>query len=189
MNPLYIVLGILVLFIIIYAGIYNGLVRARLKVKEAWSGIDVQLKRRYELVPNLVNTVKGYATHEKELLEKVTAARASALQVPAGHVADQSQAENTLTGALKSVFAIAENYPDLKANQNFLSLQSQLAETEDQIAASRRIYNGNVTNLNGTVESFPSNLIAGMHNFTKEEFFELDEEEKKVVRKAVEVKF
>lgn len=189
MNPLFILLGVLVLLGLIYAGIYNGLVRARQKVREAWSGIDVQLKRRYELIPNLINTVKGYATHEKDLLEKVTQARADAIQVPEGKVADHAKAENMLTGALRSVFAVAENYPDLKANQNFLDLQSQLSETEDQIAASRRIYNGNVTVYNTKIESVPSNVVASIHHFLKSEFFELDEAEKAAVQKAPEVKF
>ena len=189
MNPLFILIGLVVVLGLIYIVIYNGLVQTRQKVREAWSGIDVQLKRRYELIPNLINTVKGYATHEKDLLEKVTQARADAIQVPAGNVGDLSKAENMLTGALRSVFAVAENYPDLKANQNFLDLQNQLSETEDQIAASRRSYNGNVTVLNTKIESVPSNVIASVHHFAKAEFFELDEAEKAAVQKAPEVKF
>lgn len=173
----------------VYAGIFNGLVAARQKVKEAWSGIDVQLKRRYDLIPNLINTVKGYAAHESKTLENVTAARAAAIAVPDGKIAEQSKAENMLSGTLKSLFAVSENYPDLKANENFLSLQNQLAETEDQIASSRRIYNGNVTVLNTKIESFPSNIVAGVHHFEISEFFELDESEKEAVKKAPEVKF
>lgn len=189
MNSLFIIFGVLGFLVLAYIVIYNGLVQARQKVREAWSGIDVQLKRRYELVPNLVNTVKGYAAHEKTLLENVTKARSSAIQVPEGSVAGHAQAENVLTGALRSVFALAENYPDLKANQNFIDLQNQLSETEDQIAASRRIYNGNVTDLNTRIESFPGNIAAGLHHFEKAEFFELDEKEKEAVKKPVEVKF
>ncbi len=172
-----------------YVGIYNGFISARQKVQEAWSGIDIQLKRRYDLIPNLINTVKGYAEHEKTVLENVTAARAAAIAVPDGKIQDQSKAENFLSGTLKSLFAISENYPDLKANQNFLELQNQLAETEDQIASSRRIYNGNVMIWNTKVESFPSNIVANLHHFEKSEFFELDENEKETAKKVPEVQF
>lgn len=188
-SSLPVLLGILALIIVSYVVIYNGLVAARQKVREAWSGIDVQLKRRYDLIPNLVNAVKGYAQHEKDLLEKVTQARGAALAVPEGHIAEKAKAENALSGTLKSIFALAENYPDLKANQNFLALQAQLGETEDQIAASRRIYNGNVTVLNTKIESFPNNIAASMHHFEKAEFFEVDEDEKTAVKKTPEVKF
>ena len=188
MNPIFI-LGTVVLVIIIYVILYNGLVSARQKVKEAWSGIDIQLKRRYDLIPNLINTVKGYAKHEQITFKETTEARAKAIAVPDGKIADQAKAENVLSGTLKSIFALAENYPDLKANQNFLQLQSQLAETEDQISASRRIYNGNATNLNIKVESFPSSIVANFHNFEKAEFFELDEAEKEEIKKAPTVKF
>lgn len=187
--PLYIAIGLLLFGVIIYASIFNGLVHARQKVKEAWSGIDVQLKRRYDLIPNLVEIVKGYAKHEQETLEKVIQARNTAVAVPDGAVAQQAEAENMLSGTLKSIFALSENYPDLKANQNFLELQKEIAHTEDQIASSRRIYNGNVTVLNTKVQSFPSNVIANMHAFKEEEFFELDEAEKAAANKAPSVKF
>lgn len=181
--------GILAVVIILYVANYNGLVRVRQKVKEAWSGIDVQLKRRYDLIPNLINTVKGYAKHEKELLENVTKARTAAINVPEGDMASQSKAENMLSGTLKSIFALSENYPDLKANQSFLELQKKLTETEDQISASRRIYNGNVQALNTKIEAFPSNIVARVHGFVSGEFFEMDEAEKAAAQKAPEVKF
>ena len=140
--------------------------------KEAWSDIDVQLKRRYDLIPNLVNTVKGYATHESTAFENVTKARAAAMG--ATGLADKGQAEATLSASLKSVFAIAEAYPDLKANQNFLSLQGELTDTEDKIQAARRFYNGNVRDLNTSIQAFPGNLIAGAFHFTPMEFYQLD---------------
>ncbi len=161
-------------------GIYNGLIRLKNRVDEAWSDIDVQLKRRYDLIPNLINTVKGYATHEKELFEKVTAARTAAMG--AVNPADKEQAENALSGTLKSLFAVAESYPDLKANQNFLELQRELTDTEDKIQAARRFYNGNVRDFNTKIEIFPNNLISGMLNFTKREFFEAEEGEKENVK-------
>jgi LemA protein len=189
MDPITILIATVVIIGGGYVMLHNGLVSARQKVQEAWSGIDVQLKRRYDLVPNLINTVKGYAAHERQTLESVTNARANAIAVPEGKVAEQAKAENMLSGTLKSIFALAENYPDLKANENFLDLQNQLTETEDQISSARRIYNGNVTNMNVKVESFPSNLVAKKHGFTKEEFFELDESEKEVVKKTPKVQF
>lgn len=189
MSPFFLTLGLIIVIGFMYSGLYNGLIQTRQKVKEAWSGIDVQLKRRYDLIPNLINTVKGYAKHEQEVLENVTKARSAAINVPEGKIADQAQAENMLSGTLKSIFALAENYPELKANENFLKLQSDLTETEDQIAASRRIYNANVTEMNVKVQSFPSNIIAGMHGFQSEEFFELDEGEKEAAKKAPEVNF
>lgn len=154
------------------------------RAKEAWSDIDVQLKRRYDLIPNLVNTVKGYATHESTTFDKVTQARVAAMG--ASNVADKGKAENMLTGALKSVFAVAEAYPELKANQNFLDLQTQLTDTEDKIQASRRFYNGNVRDLNIAVEAFPGNVIARVFHFAKMELFTLDEE---AAKQPVEVKF
>jgi len=172
-----IVAAVVVLWIV---ALYNGLVRLKNRVDEAWSDIDVQLKRRYDLIPNLINTVKGYATHEKELLEKVTEARAKAIN--AGTMAEHEQAENMLTGALKSVFAVAENYPDLKANQNFLELQRELSDTENKIQAARRFYNGNVRDFNTKIETFPNNLIAGKLNFSKRDFFEAQEAEKENVK-------
>ena len=156
---------------------YNAFVRLRNNVKDAWSDIDVQLKRRYDLIPNLIETVKGYATHEKGVLEAVTKARTQAMG--AQSVGEHQEAENMLTGALKSLFAVSENYPDLKANENFLELQRELSDTENKIQASRRFYNSNVKEMNNAVEMFPQNMIAGMFKFTAEEFFELQEEEAK----------
>jgi LemA protein len=167
---------------VIYA--YNGFIKLINNAKEAWSDIDVQLKRRYDLIPNLVNTVKGYATHESGVFDKVNQARAAAMG--AGNIADKGKAENMLTGALKSVFAVAEAYPDLKANQNFLSLQSELSDTENKIQASRRFYNGNVRDLNIAIEAFPGNIIANRFHFAKMELFTLDEE---AAKEPVEVKF
>lgn len=159
---------------------YNGLITLKNRVDEAWSDIDVQLKRRYDLIPNLINTVKGYATHEKEVFEKVTEARTRAMN--AGSTQEKADAENMLSGTLKSLFAVSENYPELKANQNFLELQRELTDTEDKIMASRRFYNGNVRDFNTKIEVFPTNMIAGMLNFVKREFFEADEKEKEVVK-------
>jgi LemA protein len=181
-------IGLILLIIIAVAAawlvlVYNGLIRLRNRVDEAWSDIDVQLKRRYDLIPNLVNTVKGYATHERELFEKVTEARSRAMG--AGTTADKAQAENMLSQTLKSLFAVAENYPDLKANQNFLELQRELTDTEDKIQASRRFYNGNVRDFNTKIQVFPNNIIAGMLKFTASEFFGAEEEAKE----PVEVKF
>lgn len=161
------------------AGIYNGLITFKNRVDEAWSDINVQLKRRYDLIPNLVETVKGYAIHEKTLFEKVTEARAKAIS--AGTVAEKGQAENMLTGALKSVFAVAENYPELKASQNFLELQRELTDTEDKIQASRRFYNGNVRDFNIRIEIFPDAIIAKQLGFAKREFFEIEQKEKEPV--------
>lgn len=175
MGTLGIVLIVIVLVAVFIIVMYNGLVTLKNRTEEAWSDIDVQMKRRYDLIPNLVNTVKGYATHEQTAFEKVTEARAKAMS--ATGVTGKGEAENMLTGALKSVFAIAEAYPDLKANQNFLELQQELSDTENKIQASRRFYNGNVRDLNTKIETFPSNIIAGMFAFTKREFFELDENE------------
>ena len=181
MGLILIIIPIAAVFWIIM--IYNGLIRLKNRVDEAWSDIDVQLKRRYDLIPNLVNTVKGYAAHEKQVFENVTEARSRAMG--AGTAADKAQAENMLTGALKSLFAVAEAYPDLKANQNFLELQRELTDTEDKIQAARRFYNGNVRDFNTKIEIFPNNIFAGILNFTKREFFEADESEKN----SVEVKF
>ena len=158
---------------------YNGLITLRNRTDEAWSDIDVQLKRRHDLIPNLINTVKGYAAHEKEVFEKVTEARTAAMgaQTPA----QKQQTENALSGTLKSLFAVAEAYPDLKANQNFLELQRELTDTEDKIQASRRFYNGNVRDFNIKIEVFPTNMIANMLHFTKRDFFAAEENEKEVV--------
>ncbi|MEK7578997.1 MAG: LemA family protein [Patescibacteria group bacterium] len=173
MTPLYIFLAILVLFILWLIATYNKFIRLGVRTTEAWADIDVQLKRRYDLIPNLVETVKGYATHEKEAFENVTRARAAAMG--AQTVEDHTKAENMLAGALKSLFAVAEAYPDLKANQNFLELQRELSDTENKIQAARRFYNSNVRDLNTAVQTFPSNVIAGIFNVSKREFFDLDE--------------
>lgn len=181
-----IVLVVLVVIVIWAVMGYNGLVTFRNRVEEAWSDIDVQMKRRYDLIPNLVNTVKGYAEHESGVFQKVTEARSQAMQ--AGTVAEHAQSENMLTGALKSLFAVSEAYPDLKANQNFAQLQTELADTENKIQAARRFYNGNVRDYNTKIETVPTNVIAGMFSFTTKEFFELDESEQ-AAKKPVEVKF
>ncbi|HRZ95472.1 MAG TPA: LemA family protein [Candidatus Moranbacteria bacterium] len=171
---------ILALILIAIIAMYNGLIKLKNRVDEAWSDIDVQLKRRYDLIPNLVSTVKGYAAHEKEVFEKVTEARTRAMG--AGTAADKAQAENTLSNTLKSLFAVAEAYPDLKANQNFLELQRELTDTEDKIQAARRFYNGNVRDFNTKIQVFPNNIFAGMLNFTKRDFFEAGEGEKEAVK-------
>ncbi|MFH1207306.1 MAG: LemA family protein [Patescibacteria group bacterium] len=163
-----IAIGAIVLWFI---AVYNGLIRLRNQTKEAWADIDVQLKRRYDLIPNLVETVKGYAKHERELFEKVTLARTAAMG--ATGVAAKGQAENMLAGTLKSLFAVAEAYPDLKANQNFLKLQDELSDTENKIQAARRFYNGNVRDFNTKIQVFPNNMIAGTLGFKAFEFFEL----------------
>ncbi|MFA6301349.1 MAG: LemA family protein [Candidatus Paceibacterota bacterium] len=178
-----IVLGVLIL-LVIFA--FNSFVTRRNRTKEAWADIEVQLKRRYDLIPNLVNTVKGYATHESSAFENVTKARSAAMGA-GGNLADKAGAENMLTGALKSVFAIAEAYPELKANQNFLALQGELSDTENKIQAARRFYNANVRDLNTAIESFPGNIIAKMFNFAKMEFFDLADND--VAQNPVEVKF
>ena len=186
MNPLYIGIAIVVLLVLWLIFGYNRFITLVNRAKEAWSDIDVQLKRRYDLIPNLVSTVKGYAAHESTAFEKVTQARAAAMG--AGTLADKSQAELGLTGALKSIFAIAEAYPELKANTNFLQLQRELGDTEDKIQASRRFYNGTVRDLNTSVEAFPNNLIANFFKFTKMEFFELEAGEE-AAKQPVAVKF
>ena len=178
-----IILLVVVLFAVF---LFNRFVSLRNRAKEAWADIEVQLKRRYDLIPNLVNTVKGYATHESSAFENVTKARSMAMGAQ-GPTADHAQAENMLTGALKSIFAIAEAYPDLKANQNFLGLQNELSDTENKIQAARRFYNTNVRDLNISVESFPGNLIAFTFNFTKMEFFDLSDND--VAQNPVAVKF
>jgi LemA protein len=181
-------LGIAVVSVILYVGIYNGLVGARQKVREAWSGIDVQLKRRLDLIPNLVNMVKGYAAHEKGIMERVTEERAKALSAGSDPAA-RAKAEGELTRGLKSIFALAENYPQLKADATFLNLQQQLGETEDQIAAARRIYNGNVQAYNTRIATVPGNLVAGLHGFAAEKFFEMEEGEAARAAETPEVSF
>ncbi len=178
-----IILGLVIVWVIFA---FNGLVSLRNRAKEAWADIEVQLKRRYDLIPNLVNTVKGYATHESTAFEKVSEARAKAMS-SGGPTPAHAEAENMLTGALKSVFAIAEAYPELKANTNFLELQRELSDTENKIQAARRFYNGQVRDLNIKIEQFPSNMIAGMFHFGKMEFFDIPDDG--VESKPVEVKF
>ena len=169
-----IVIAVVVLILVFWIfGMYNGLARARIRVKEAWSGIDVQLKRRSSLIPNLVETVKGYAAHEKEVLENVT--RARAMLDRAATPGQAAQADNMLTGALRSLFAVAEAYPDLKANTNFLELQRELTDTEDKIAYARQFYNSNVRVYNEKTATVPSSIIAGMFNFEPAEFYEAEE--------------
>ncbi len=154
-------------------GTYNGLVRLRQHVRESWSGIDTELRRRYDLIPNLVETVKGYAAHERQTLERVIEARCQAAD-STGTPAQQAQDENLLVGALRQLFVVSEGYPDLKASANFLHLQQELANTEDRIQAARRFYNANVRDLNTRIESVPSNIVAGLFNFQREEFFEIE---------------
>lgn len=171
---LLIILGVIIVFVI---GIYNALIQLRNRCENAWAQVDVQLRRRYDLIPNLVETVKGYAKHERELFQKVTEARASAIN--AGTVKEQGQAENMLSGTLKSLFAVAENYPELKANQNFMMLQEELAGTEGKIAYARQFYNDMAMKFNTKQQVFPANIIAGMFNFLEREYFEIEEAEAK----------
>jgi LemA protein len=181
---LWIILGVIVIFVLALISIYNGLVAKKIRVDEAWSQIDVQLKRRHDLIPNLVETVKGYAAHEKNTLEEVVAARNSAIS--ANGVADKAQAENMLTGALNKLFALSENYPNLKANENFAQLQEELTSTENRIAFARQHYNDSVAVFNMAVMQFPSNIIAGVFNFTKREMFEIEDAAQ---REVPQVKF
>jgi len=184
--PIYvwIIIAVVVLVLVWLISIFNALIRWRNRVKESWSDIDVQLKRRYNLIPNLVNTVKGYAAHEKQVFTEVTEARTKAMG--AGTPNAKADAEKGLAGALKSLFAVAENYPQLRASENFQKLQDELTDTENKVQAARRFYNGNVRDYNTTQEVFPTNLFAPVLGFKKAEFFELEEEEAK---KAPEVKF
>ena len=188
MSGISIAVIIVVIVGIYFAVTYNAFVTLRNRIKEAWSDIEVQMKRRYDLIPNLVETVKGYAAHESGTLEKVIQARNMAM-APHNNMQDVAKSENMLTGALKSIFALSESYPDLKANQNFLELQRELRDTEDKLQAARRFYNGNVLAYNTKAELFPSNSVAGIFKFEKEEFFELDEEEADAAKKPVSVKF
>ncbi|MDZ4346636.1 MAG: LemA family protein [Candidatus Binatia bacterium] len=177
---------IILVVVVVVAGYallaYNSLVRRRNQVKEAWSDIDVQLKRRHNLIPNLIETVKGYASHERQAFDSVTQARAQALG--AKTPAESAKAENGLTSTLKTLFAVAESYPDLKANANFLELQRELSDTEDKIQAARRFYNSNVRDFNTSVESVPTNIIANMFGFKKQDFFELEDEGARSVPKV-----
>ncbi len=175
MSIMYAIILTIVLLASIVVAIYNGLIKLRVRSEEAWSDINTQLKRRYDLIPNLVETVKGYAAHERGTFDSVTRARSAAMS--AGTVEDKAKAENFLASTLKSLFAVAENYPDLKANQNFLQLQGTLTEIEDKIQLSRRYYNAVVRDLNTKISLFPSNIVAGIFNFTPKAFFELGSEE------------
>jgi len=184
MTAIIIILAVVGLPAVLAVAVYNKLVRLRNMVAEGWSGIDVQLKRRANLIPNLLETVKGYMGHERELLNRVTELRTRSLQEP--NVGEKARLEEKLSRSLAGIFAVAEAYPDLKANQNFSQLQTELADIEDQIQLARRYYNGTVRNLNIQVESFPSNIVAGIFNFTKAEFFEIEDPAQRAVP---EVKF
>ncbi len=184
MSSLLIVIIILAVLLVWFVAVYNGLVRRRNQAEEAWSDIEVQLKRRYDLIPNVVETVKGYASHERGVLEGVTAARTQAMG--ATSAAERTRAEKTLSGTLKTLFAVAENYPDLKANANFLELSRELADTENKIQASRRFYNGTVRDYNISLESFPSALVARMFGCATKELFGLEED---AAREPVKVAF
>jgi len=187
MVALYVILGVVVLIALFLWATYNGLVRLKVRVDEAWSDITVQLKRRADLIPNLVETVKGYAAHESGVFEQVTEARANVVSATQQGPKAAAAAENQFEGALKSLFAVSEAYPDLKANQNFLDLQSQLTDTEDKIQASRRYYNSGVRDLNTKIQVFPNNVFANMLGFKEREFFEV--EDQAAVENPVEVKF
>lgn len=183
MSPVLILLGVIVLIVLFVWGLYNSLVTLRVRIKEALSQIDVQLKRRADLIPNLVETVKGYAKHEKEVFENVTKARSLLMKAESVH--EKAAADNMLTGALKSLFAVAENYPILRASENFQQLQKELSDTEDKVAFARQFYNNVVMEYNTKIAMFPNALLANAFSFTREEFYEATEEE----RKKVEVKF
>lgn len=173
-----VIVGIIVLIAVVLVAMYNGLVRARIRTREAWSGIDVQLKRRANLIPNLVETVKGYAAHERGTFEEVTRARSMVEQ--AGDVGSAAEANNMLTGALRHLFAVAERYPDLKANQNFLDLQQELSDLEEKIAFARQFYNRNVMSYNTRIQTFPTVVMANMFGFLRFEFFQAEEEAREV---------
>jgi LemA protein len=182
--PLIVTIAVPVLIVLWFVGVYNGLIRRRVQVQDAWAQIDVQLKRRYDLIPNLVNAVKGYMAHEATVLENVTRARQQAIDVSG--VADKAQAENVLTQSLRQLFAVAENYPDLKANQNFLQLQEELTSTENKIAFARQFYNDTVRDYNTGLQVFPQNIVAGMFSFRSRAFFELEDAAQ---REAPQVQF
>ncbi len=186
MIAVYVVAGIVVLLIIIFVAIYNSLVGLRNQMRNAWAQIDVQLKRRYDLIPNLIETVKGYMKHERETMEAVTKARNLAQSLASGDVAARSKAEDALSGALSKLLAVVENYPDLKANQNFLALQEELTSTENKISFSRQFYNDSVLMMNNRVQMFPSNVVAAMTSFKQGDFFEVTVTEE---REAPKVKF
>ena len=183
----WVILAVIVVIVAAIIGMYNGLIRLKNRVDESWSDIDVQLKRRHDLIPNLIETVKGYAKHEREVFENVVKARNAAMQAQeGGDNKKMGEAENALSGTLKSIFALAENYPDLKANQNFLELQRELTDTEDKIMASRRFYNGNVRDFNTKLQMFPTNIIGNMLGCKNRDFFQVENESD---RENVNVKF
>ncbi|OGY29276.1 MAG: hypothetical protein A3F33_01305 [Candidatus Woykebacteria bacterium RIFCSPHIGHO2_12_FULL_43_10] len=180
MEIVWLLLGLVVVVALYLWAVYNGLITAHMRVKESWSGIDIQLKRRSDLIPNLVEVVKGYAKHEKEVFESVTKARASLISASSVH--EQAEANNMLTGALKSLFAVAEAYPELKASENFKQLQDELSDTESKIAYARQFYNSNVMDYNTKIKVFPNLIFAGMLSFKVEEFFQASSEEKQEVK-------
>lgn len=184
MTILYVLLGVVAFLIVAFVGLYNSLIAKRNRIDEAWSDIEVQMKRRYDLIPNLIETVKGYAAHERGVFESVTKARSQAMGAKTAE--EHAAAENMLTGTLKTLFAVAESYPDLKANTNFLDLQRELSDTENKIQAARRFYNSNVLDYNTAIQTIPTNMISGVFGFTKREFFDLEEE---AAREPVKVKF
>ena len=185
----WIIIGLIVLFVLWIIMIYNGLVALRQRVNQAFSDIDVQTKQRHDLIPNLVETVKGYAAHERGTLEAVEQARNAAVTAQAGGVAAQAAAENVLSGALRQLFALSEAYPDLKANQNFQQLQAELSDIENKIAAARRFFNNAVQEYNTGIQQFPAVLMAGALGFTQKEFFDVGVDERKVLEQAPQVKF
>ncbi|HET7257850.1 MAG TPA: LemA family protein [Xanthobacteraceae bacterium] len=185
----WIIIGLIVLFVLWVIMIYNGLVALRQRVNQAFSDIDVQTKQRHDLIPNLVETVKGYAAHERGTLEAVVQARNAAVTAQAGGVAAQAAAENVLSGALRQLFALSEAYPDLKANQNFQQLQAELSDIENKIAAARRFFNNAVQEYNTGIQQFPAVLMAGALGFTQKEFFDVGVDERKVLEQAPQVKF
>ena len=185
----WIIIGLIVLFVLWIVMIYNGLVALRQRVNQAFSDIDVQTKQRHDLIPNLVETVKGYAAHERGTLEAVVQARNAAVTAQAGGVAAQAAAENVLSGALRQLFALSEAYPDLKANQNFQQLQTELSDIENKIAAARRFFNNAVQEYNTGIQQFPAVLMAGALGFTQKEFFDVGVDERKVLEQAPQVKF
>lgn len=187
MITVWIIIGVIALLAAFVWATYNSLVTLRVRVEEAWSDINVQLKRRLDLIPNLVETVKGYAKHEDGVFTKVTEARANVMS--AKGVKETAAAENQFEAALKSLFAVAEAYPDLKANQNFSELQAELVDTEDKIQASRRFYNSGVRDLNTKIQTFPANVVAGMFGFKNRDFFDVDDSEREAANKPTEVKF
>ena len=182
MWPVYVLVAVIVVLVLYLIAAYNGLVRLRNRVREGWAQIDVQLKRRYDLIPNLIETVKGYASHERETLEQVVQARQQGID--AKGVGEQAQAENMITAALGRLFALSEAYPDLKANQNFLALQEELTSTENKIAFSRQAYNDQVLFYNNKIQMFPSNIVAGMFSFKESEFFELEDDSERKTPKV-----